>query len=60
MAAEDGKIAGVITKVVSPSGVDSVYGMLKLDRGTDELLHSLRGEVLPGEISELLPQAHNR
>lgn len=42
----------VATKVVSPSGIDSVYGMLKLDRGTDELLKSLRDEVLPGEISE--------
>ncbi|MBI1843860.1 MAG: AbrB/MazE/SpoVT family DNA-binding domain-containing protein [Actinobacteria bacterium] len=45
-----GRLVG--TKVVETNGVDSVYGMLKLERGTDDFLDSLRGEVLEGEVLE--------
>lgn len=42
----------VATKVVAPGGVDAVYGILRTQRSTDEMLRSLRGEVLSGEVDD--------
>lgn len=44
-----GRLVG--TKVVEQGGVDSVYGILKLGRVTDDFVNDLRGEVLPGEVN---------
>jgi len=42
----------VATKVVAPGGVDAVYGILRTDLTVDDMLRSLRGEVLPGEVDD--------
>lgn len=42
----------VATKVVATGGVDAVYGILRTHRSTDEMLRSLRGEVLLGEVED--------